>query len=269
MSAFDTIKKMMKKETDKPVYASEGERKIAKLTEMLKLADNQITPELLKELFDALMQKFISLQSEMKNDTNQSKNQLMERMGASMNDMRQLAKELETSIEKKTKELENQRKALKSEFQDEMTLLSQMMEKLPDTEKVKTEYTRLERVVSMLPLEVKREVEKMMFEHIEIRKELKTLKDMLKTSKGGGGVTNARIIQSFKYILKTETPVGDIDGANTDYTVSQPIFAVLAFSLNGEVIPQIPNYTIAGKTITFSSALPAVYSGKDFEIKYI
>lgn len=85
----------------------------------------------------------------------------------------------------------------------------------------------------------------------------------------GGGVTNLRIQQAFKYILKTEAPVGNIDGVNLEYTVSQTIFAVLAFSLNGEVIPQIPNYTISGNKITFSTALPSAYSGKDFEIKYI
>ena len=85
----------------------------------------------------------------------------------------------------------------------------------------------------------------------------------------GGGVTNMRIIQAFKYILKTEQPTGAIDGVNTTYTVSQPIFAVLSFSLNGETIAQLPNYTIAGKSITFSSPLPSDYSGKDFEIKFI
>lgn len=85
----------------------------------------------------------------------------------------------------------------------------------------------------------------------------------------GGGVTNLRIQQAFKYILKTEEPTGDIDGVNTTYTVSQPIFAVLSFSLNGETIAQIPNYTVKGRTITFATALPAAYSGKDFEIRYI
>jgi hypothetical protein len=84
-----------------------------------------------------------------------------------------------------------------------------------------------------------------------------------------GGVSNLRIQQAFKYILKTEQPVGDIDGVNLSYTVSQPIFAVLGLSINGETIAQLPNYTISGKTITFSEALPAVYSGKDFELKYV
>lgn len=101
----------------------------------------------------------------------------------------------------------------------------------------------------------------------ELEKEIKELKKRPITT--GGGVTNARIQQAFKYILKTEEPVGDIDGVNTTYTVSQPIFAVLAMSLNGEVIAELPNYTISGKTFTFSTALPAAYSGKDFEIKYV
>lgn len=87
--------------------------------------------------------------------------------------------------------------------------------------------------------------------------------------KGGGGVTNMRIAQAFKTILKTEQPVGDIDGANLTYTVSQPIFAILAMSLNGEVIAQLPNYTINGNTFTLSEALPSAYSGKDWEVKYI
>lgn len=96
----------------------------------------------------------------------------------------------------------------------------------------------------------------------------KNLEDV-KARPVAGGVSNLRIQQAFKYILKTEAPVGDINGVNTSYTVTQPIFAVLSFSLNGETIAQLPNYTISGRTITFSTALPAAYSGKDFEIKYI
>ena len=101
----------------------------------------------------------------------------------------------------------------------------------------------------------------------ELEKEIDALKKRPVGS--GGGVTNMRIIQAFKYILKTEAPVGNIDGLNTTYTVSQPIFAVLGMTLNGETIAQLPNYTIAGKTITFSTALTSAYSGKGFEIKFI
>lgn len=86
---------------------------------------------------------------------------------------------------------------------------------------------------------------------------------------GGGGVTNLRIQQAFKQILKTESPTGAIDGVNLTYTLSQPIFAIFSMSINGEVIAQLPNYTISGRTFTFSTALPADYSGRDWEVKYI
>jgi hypothetical protein len=99
--------------------------------------------------------------------------------------------------------------------------------------------------------------------------ELQKLIEKIDSKPSGGAVSNMRIQQAFKYILKTEQPSGAIDGVNTTYSVSQDIFAVLSFSLNGEVIAQLPNYTIAGKQIVFSTALPAAYSGKDFEIKYI
>jgi hypothetical protein len=93
--------------------------------------------------------------------------------------------------------------------------------------------------------------------------------DEAKLSSGSGGVSNLRIQQAFKYILKTETPSGLIDGSNTTYTVTQPIFAVLSFIISGETMAQLPNYTIKGNSIIFATALPSVYSGKDFEVKYI
>jgi len=105
-----------------------------------------------------------------------------------------------------------------------------------------------------------------------VEEEHKKLDEKIKTmavGKGGGG-TNARGVRhAFKYIANTEAPVGDIDGANTTYTVSKEIFWIVGFTLNGEQIAELPNFTYDYKTITFGTALPAAYSGKDFEIKYI
>ena len=98
----------------------------------------------------------------------------------------------------------------------------------------------------------------------ELRKELKETKRLR-----GGGTSTIGVKYALQRLLKTEKPVGVIDGANKEYTVTGTIFAVFAFSLNGEVITQLPNYTITGNKITFSTALPAAYSGKDFEVKYI
>lgn len=101
----------------------------------------------------------------------------------------------------------------------------------------------------------------------ELKKELETVK-LIKSSRGGG-ISAMGITQAFKWILKTEQPIGLIDGKNIEYTVKDTIFAVLSFSLNGEVICQLSNYTISKNKITFATALPADYAGKDFECKYI
>lgn len=130
--------------------------------------------------------------------------------------------------------------------------------------------TRLKDIEAKIPTLPEQQDVKGMIE--ALRKEFDEKLDTLRQAAArsvSGAVTNLRVQQAFKYILKTEEPVGDIDGVNTVYTVSQPIFAVLAFSLNSAVVAQLPNYTISGNKITFASALPSDYSGSDFEIKYI
>lgn len=116
------------------------------------------------------------------------------------------------------------------------------------------------------------------FDATEIQEEIKEherrideLEEKLKVMPrgGGGGVTDLRIRQAFKNILLTEAPVGAIDGVNATYTLTQPIFAILSMSINGETIAELPNYTISNRSFTFAVALPSAYSGKDFEVKYI
>lgn len=85
----------------------------------------------------------------------------------------------------------------------------------------------------------------------------------------GGGTSAIGVRQTFKYIAHTEEPVGLINGVNTTYTVKNDIFYVFGFTLNGEQIAEIPNFTYTGRTLTFATALPSAYSGKDFEVKYI
>ncbi len=102
-----------------------------------------------------------------------------------------------------------------------------------------------------------------------LREELEEIRK-IKSKGGGGGVSAMGVAQAAKWIVKTEAPSGTINGTNKEFTVSKPrIFAVLAMSLNGEFIAQLPNYTIAGNKITFSEAIPSAYATKDFEITYI
>ena len=98
--------------------------------------------------------------------------------------------------------------------------------------------------------------------------EIETLKSMIRR-KGVGGTSAMGVAQAMKRILKTEEPVGLINGSNKVYSLNHTIFAIFSMSLNGEVVAQLPNYTISGKTFTFTTALPSAYSGKDWEVKYI
>lgn len=116
---------------------------------------------------------------------------------------------------------------------------------------------------------IKEEKEKLAIKAIGYLEERLDKLEKRPMGKGGGGVSAMGVAQAFKYIAHTEEPVGDIDGANLTYTVKNSIWWIAGFTLNGEQIAELPNYTFSGRTITFASALPAAYSGKDWEIKYI
>ena len=118
--------------------------------------------------------------------------------------------------------------------------------------------------INTLPIEPEFQIEK---EHIKgLVEELARIASL---PRGGGGVSSLAVRQAFKYIFHTEEPTGAINGSNMVYIVANPIWAIIGFTLNGEQIAELPNYTFANNTITFATALPAAYSGKDFECKYI
>lgn len=144
--------------------------------------------------------------------------------------------------------------------------VEEMIPELPDYDTQLFAFsTRLDEVASSMPAQADLTP---IQEQIDVLE--KDIEELKKRPMGtGGGVSDMRIRQAFKYILHTEAPVGDIDGVNTSYTVANVPFAVIGLVLNGEHIAELPNYTVAGRTITFASPIPAAYSGKDFEIKYI
>lgn len=168
-------------------------------------------------------------------------------------------------------------------YSESRTLLRMMEQKVADLEaQIPDEYqdgelrTELENIKKSIPdVPAQFDPSTILSELTKLIEKVKRLEELIeelrKRSVGtiGGGVTNMRIQQAFKYILKTETVQGTVNGINTTFTLSQPIFAILSLSINGETIAQLPNYTISGKTITFASALPAAYANKDFEAKYV
>lgn len=198
--------------------------------------------------------------------------------------MGEMMKEMKESGDKMNKMVAETKDTMRSESRTVMRYVDQKvndlrdeMPEMPDLEAVEEKFERemkaIEARIPTLPPE--KNIEGMLDELWEqFQEELKKLREQIERLAQrpigrGGGTSAMGVAQAFKYILKTEEPVGDIDGVNKTYTVSQPIFAVLSFSLNGETIAQLPNYTISGRTITFASALPSAFSGKDFEIKFI
>lgn len=101
----------------------------------------------------------------------------------------------------------------------------------------------------------------------DLEERLEALKTNMTLGRSGGGTSAVGVKNALGNIIKTETPTGDIDGANTTYTVSSTIFTVFSFAINGMTIHS-SEYSIAGKTITFTTALPASLSGTSFEIVY-
>ena len=84
----------------------------------------------------------------------------------------------------------------------------------------------------------------------------------------GGGTSTMGVKYAMGRLVTSETPTGDVDGVNTAYTLTQPPQAILSFYINGQFIHPA-EYTLAGGTITFTTALPASLSGTGFTITYV
>lgn len=84
----------------------------------------------------------------------------------------------------------------------------------------------------------------------------------------GGGTSTIGVKYAMGRLVTSETPTGDIDGVNKAYTLTQPPQAILSFYINGQYIHPA-EYTLAGGTITFITALPAALSGTGFTVTYI
>jgi len=100
-----------------------------------------------------------------------------------------------------------------------------------------------------------------------LEERLEGLKVDKRLGRGGGGTSAIGVTNALGNIVKTETPSGLINGSNVTYTVGSLIYAVFSFGINGQTIHS-DEYTISGRTITFTTALPSALSGTSFEIKY-
>ena len=101
-----------------------------------------------------------------------------------------------------------------------------------------------------------------------LEEELKRIEAIRGTSRVGGGTSAMGVAAAFPRILHKETPTGDIDSVNLEYSVNHSINAVVLLSINGQIIED-SNYSVSGRTITFTEALPAALSGTAFRVVYL
>ncbi len=251
--------------------------KLEKLKKLIQLTnEGSLTLAEAKKFLEILVKKTKEISNELKSHASAEKQEIKKELNKAIFELRGMEKKFFESDKHAQKIAKEVMPLIRQAFR-EIDDMHKMMPEMPDLSNFAT-VDNLPKPLEDTPEDIRNKLDSLKGnERLDksaikgIEEDIKRLDEKIASIPRGisGGVTNLRIQQAFKYILKTEEPVGDIDGVNTVYTVSQPIFAVLAFSLNGEVIPQIPNYTISGNKITFSTALPSAYSGKDFECKYI
>lgn len=84
--------------------------------------------------------------------------------------------------------------------------------------------------------------------------------------------TNGRKVIAVTGITGTtfyaETPTGAVNGSNKIYTVANTITTILNFTINGVYIHPA-DYSFAGTTITFTTALDASLTGLPFTVVYL
>lgn len=243
------------------------------LTEMFsgidELLKSSVTHEEMKEVLDSVAGLVRDIKqanataiaentAKNKGDIDSTKSELESRLSTVENTLRNLV--LETKAISDT-ELDTKLNMLRVDIE----YVESLIKDYDDTE-LRKMIDEVKKLIPKMPKEF--DASEILSKLEELEKKIEEL-EKRPVGRTGGGVTDMRIRQAFKNILLTEAPVGAIDGVNATYTLSQPIFAILSMSINGETIAELPNYTISNRSFTFSTALPAAYSGKDWEVKYI
>lgn len=242
-------------------------KKPSMLMEVSELKDIMVTKSQVKQVLDALISKLQEGERRMAELVSKTDTALKADYEKAYTEMLSETEKVRTLVESFKNETKSDQRTLSRMLEQRISDLTESLPEEYNDEELRTELNELKTAFDNLDIPEQFDATDLVK---QVDKNTEDIEELKKRPTGSvqGGVTNMRIIQAMKTAVKTEEPVGDIDGVNTAYTVSQPIFAILSFSLNGEFIAQLPNYTVSGKTITFASALPAAYSGKDFEVTY-
>lgn len=249
------------------------ESKLTKLQDLLKLVNESISREEFTGSFRKVIDLVIKAESRLASRINQMLTEALREVGRKFQETQQnieaLKSELNTTIDSRLADVDKKINTALTDQQSGMNLIRDKLRVFTP----KDGHTPTKKELTSLIKEVLPPFPKDRLELIEenaklissLEKRIKELED--RPERVGGGTSAIGVQFAMKTVVKTETPSGAINGINTSYTVSEPIHAIFSFMINGEAIPSSA-YTIAGRTITFGTALPSAYSGKDFEVVY-
>lgn len=229
--------------------------------ELIKISDALI--KMIRESSASLSEDMAQQRAELEKSLENLRSELLKSDGDVSRKITVLEQNLRSELRTTTRMLEQKVNDVLEEIPPQTDLR-------PMEERLNRRLSEIENKIPILPEE--KNVEGMIQEvRDEMNIKLEEYDRKIATSGGGrgGGTSAIGVRQMFKYIAHTEAPTGAINGVNTTYTVKNPIWFIFGFTLNGEQIAELPNFTYSGNTITFSSAIPAAYAGMDFECKYI
>lgn len=245
--------------------------RLEQLTKIITEANNGLaTFSDVKKLFDGLMSLMRNTKTEIEQKVAQNKAEMDKEMIEMHGHCKDNHKDVSTKVAKLESDLRSELRTTTRMFEQNVKDLRDELPNEYEDSELRQELARIENLIPQLydDSEIKEEIEELEDDVEKLEKEIEELKKR-PTGKGGGGTSAMGVAHAFKYIAHTEIPVGAVNGVNTTYYVKNNIWWIAGFTINGEQVAELPNFTYSGKTITFTSPIPAAYSGKDIECKYI
>lgn len=224
---------------------------------------NGVTKSEVKQVIDTFAQKVNELNAMVREKMAENKSEMSIETARLGKEMAAMEKRLRSLTTDTSGDLKKEFDTFRNEMSANMGYIESLIEYYDDSEvRDLIQEVRDSIPTEFDPSDIVDQVDRNTEEIEELKKRPVTI-----TSGGSGtGFKNVELLA--KYFIKKETPSGTFDGANTDFTVTKPIFAVLGFALNSRVI-HFDNYTVKDKTISFDTAPSADYANKKFEITYI
>jgi seryl-tRNA synthetase len=232
------------------------EMQIKKLEGILELleTDRASTDEVVEALTMVLeIVEKVKVDLDQKMATN--KGEMTEEMKEMMKEMEEMEAKMKEMHTKMSEKQAVDKKEIMEYCDTEMRKMEEMMPEMPDLRPLERKINEVEAKIPTMPKMP--DVEPILGEIDELKDKVKELEEKVKKSGGrsffGGGFNYSAMSL---HIIDDETPTGDVDGVNTEFTLANtpsPATSLKVY-LNGQRMRVTEDYTLSGKTLTFLSA---------------